>query len=65
MNAWLAKHKKAIGAFLTVLVTQLGALASLGILSGPVSHDIALGLSIAAPFLAFFGVKYTAANVPK
>lgn len=61
-QAWLAAHRKAVGAFLTVVVAQLTALLALGILSGPVSHDIALGLTIATPVLAFFGVKYTAPN---
>lgn len=59
---WWAAHKKAVAAFLTVLVTDATALVALGIISGPVSHDIAVVLVIASPILAFFGVKVSPAN---
>lgn len=65
MNAWLAAHKKAIGGFLTVLVTQASALIALGVLSGPASHNLAVAIEIAGPILTFFGVKATQPNVPK
>lgn len=63
-GAWWAAHKKAIAAFLTVLVTDASSLIALGVLSGPVSHDLALGLVVAGPILAFFGVKIAAPNAP-
>jgi hypothetical protein len=61
---WFSQHKKATASLLTVLVTEATALLSLGVLSGPVSHDIALGLIAAAPIFAFFGVKAGPPNAP-
>jgi hypothetical protein len=65
MNAaTFAKYKKAIGGFLATLVGLGGAVLALGVLSGPASHNLAVALTIATPFLTLFGVAVTPANQP-
>ena len=59
----LAQYKKAIGGFIASLVPLGGALLSLGVLSGPASHDLAVALAIATPVVAFLGVAIAPANV--
>lgn len=64
MNAaWWAAHKKAVGAFLSVLVTQASALLALGILNGQTAHNVALAIELVQPILVFLGVKAAPANV--
>lgn len=60
--ATLAKYKKAIAGLLGTLVGLGGALLSLGVLSGPVSHDLAVGLAAATPILTMLGVAVAPAN---
>jgi hypothetical protein len=57
-----ARYRKAIGSFLGALVGVGGALLSLGVLSGPVSHDLAVGLAAATPILSLLGTAVTAPN---
>lgn len=58
-------YKKAIGGFLAVAIPELAGLITLGLLSGPIAHDIGVILIAGGPLWAFFGVKSAPANIPK
>lgn len=58
----LAQYRKAIAALLGTAVAELGALASLGFLSGRVSHDAAVALICITPIAGAFGVVVAPKN---
>jgi hypothetical protein len=58
----LARYRKAVGSFLGALVGIGGAVVSLGVLSGPISHDIAVACAAATPILSLLGTAVTKPN---
>lgn len=57
-----AQYKKATAGFLAFVVGEIGAVLALGVLSGPVSHDLALGAQILTAIIVPLGVAIAPAN---
>lgn len=65
MTAWFAAHKKALAAFVGTLAPLGGALLSLGVLSGPASHNVAVILAALTPVTGTLAPLLGPANGPK
>lgn len=61
--AKFSEYRKAVGAFLGLAISGIGSILALGILSGPISHDLALASAISAALLVPLGAAVAPANV--